>query len=122
MSFFFPRDDGDNIDKLKENMKLYLNIDTDVLPSDEKVTELLKKLDKSLTISNVKTDKGKEGIYDLLVKLTQMEFAPNCTGTEIPLRRNWLKNIDGEFVSKCIDEGFTMRKSLVSEDGWRPLL
>ena len=109
-------------DKLKENLKLYLNMDTDTLPSDEKVTELLKKLDKSLTISNVKTDKGKDGIYDLLVKLTQLEFAPNCAGTEIPLRRNWLQMIDGEFVTKCIDEGFTMRKSLDDENGWTALI
>jgi len=111
-----------NIDKLKENMKLYLNIDTDVLPSDEKVTELLKQLDPSLTIRNVKTENGKNGIYDLLVKLTQMEFAPNCTGTEIPLRRNWLQMIDGEFVTKCIDDGFTMRKSLDDENGWTALI
>lgn len=111
-----------SIDKLKENLKLYLNMDTDILPSDEKVTELLKQLDPSLTISNVKTDNGKKGIYDLLVKLTQLEFAPNCAGTEIPLRRNWLQMIDGEFITKCIDDGFTMRKSLDEENGWTPLI
>jgi hypothetical protein len=57
-----------------------------------------------------------------LVELTRLEFSANCMGSEIPPRRNWLKKIDGEFISKCIDEGFTMRKSLVSDDGWRPLL
>ena len=109
-------------DKLKENLKLYLNMDTDDLPSDKKTTLLINKLDPSLSISAVKTDDGKNGIYDLLVKLTQLEFAPNCVGTEIPIRRNWLQMIDGEFVTKCIDEGFTMRKSLLEENGWKPLI
>jgi hypothetical protein len=109
-----------NKDKLKENIKLYLTLET--VPDDEAVNKYLKKIDPSLSISNFKLENGKEGIYDLLVKLTQLEFSANCVGTDIPVRRNWLKNIDGEFISKCIDEGFTMRKSLVSEDGWRQLL
>jgi len=111
--------DNDN-DKLKENIKIYLDLED--MPDDEKVNNYLQKIDTSLSISNFKMENGKDGIYDLLVELTKLEFSANCMGTDIPLRRNWLKNIDGEFVSKCIDEGFTMRKSLVSEDGWRPLL
>ena len=109
-------------DKLKENLKLYLNMDTEDLPSDVDTDKLLNKLDPLLSISNVKTDNGKDGIYDLLVKLTQLEFAPNCVGTDIPIRRNWLKLIDGEFVTNCIDDGFTMRKSLLEENGWKPLI
>lgn len=109
-----------NIDKLKENLKLYLDLKK--IPNEKETNLYLQKIKPSLSIENLKTEDGKKGIYDLLVKLTQLDFSPNCSGTEIPVRRNWLKNVDGEFISKCIEEGFTMRKSLISEDGWRQLL
>ena len=92
------------------------------IPNEKETNLYLQKIKPSLSIENLKTEDGKKGIYDLLVKLTQLDFSPNCSGTEIPVRRNWLKNVDGEFISKCIEEGFTMRKSLISEDGWRQLL
>ena len=109
-----------NVDKLKENLKIYLQLE--VVPTDEETNDYLQKIANTISISNINVDDGKNGIYDLLVKLTQLEFAPSCTGTSIPIRRNWLQQIDGEFITKCIDDGFTMRKSLLQEDGWEQLL
>jgi hypothetical protein len=109
-----------NVDKLKENLKLYLQLE--MILTDEETNEYLQKIVDTISISNLNMDDGKDGIYDLLVKLTQLEFAPNCTGTSIPIRRNWLQQIDGEFITKCIDDGFTMRKSLLEEDGWERLI
>ena len=109
-----------NIDKLKENLKIYLQLDT--VPTNEETNDYLQKIDNKSSISNITVDDGKNGIYDLLVKLTQLEFSPSCSGTSIPIRRNWLQQIDGEFITKCIDDGFTMRKSLLREDGWDQIL
>ena len=111
---------NNNIDRLKENLKLYLDLEE--IPDDETTNYLLQFVNKDLSIENVKVKDGQNSIYDLMVKLTTNEFAANCLDTEIPSRRNWLRRVDGEFVTNCIDEGFTMRKSLRVEDGWRQLL
>lgn len=113
---------NNELDQLKNNLKRHFNLEQ--IPDNEETNTYLNKLSPLITIDNFKTSDGENGLYDFTFILTKYGFSDACKGTDIPTKRRWLTldDEDFEYITKCYDDGFTMRKSIMEEDGWKELI